>query len=113
MEFFGIKFHYTKGRLRNLTGIDAEDLSGIETSNSDYDDYLRVIECDDCGCLMEFKETTYGYWQCPVCGRKVKQDTFYNQEEKRSGFGIEEPECCKACGGPWPSCESSCKIFDN
>ena len=23
------------------------------------------------------------------------------------------PEGCKACGGPWPDCETSCSIFDD
>ena len=22
------------------------------------------------------------------------------------------PEGCKACGGPWPDCETSCALFD-
>lgn len=23
------------------------------------------------------------------------------------------PDCCKACGGPYPDCMSSCSIFDD
>jgi len=23
------------------------------------------------------------------------------------------PEGCAACGGPWPDCETSCKLFDD
>ena len=25
----------------------------------------------------------------------------------------EIPEGCKACGGPWPDCETSCSLFDD
>ena len=30
----------------------------------------------------------------------------------RSSFGRRKPAACVGCGGPYPSCRSSCKIFD-
>lgn len=31
-----------------------------------------------------------------------------------SPYGDDDiPECCIACGGPYPSCRNSCKIFDD
>lgn len=51
---------------------------------------------------------------CENCGREYSEDelddlttyvTFDDPDDMPSG--------CKACGGPYPSCKTSCKLFDD
>ena len=36
-------------------------------------------------------------------------EEYYDEEESEDDM----PECCIACGGPYPDCMTSCKIFDD
>lgn len=83
---------------------------------SEYDWY-----CDECHEYLNVQpgfDAYCGYCACSNCGNSNKigkseilfdnHDNFsYDDEDE------EMPECCSACGGPYPSCMSSCKIFDN
>ena len=40
-----------------------------------------------------------GEWFCPNCGVTKSLD--------------DPPFVCTTCGGPWPDCMDSCKLFDN
>lgn len=73
--------------------------------------------CPNCHCLTIRKDC---YWACPRCdyefedgyldfgpGYPTYESTYEDDDE------ADEPECCRACGGPWPDCETSCKIFDD
>ena len=83
-----------------------------------YDDTPSWLEgacpdCPDCGIQMcyNFIESKF---RCPQCGRTDIEDLYYDDHEEYYGDTVDdEPECCKACGGPYPDCMTSCKIFDD
>ena len=80
----------------------------------DVADWLgRNPNCPDCGTTMGYNYIECMF-RCPSCGR-TDYDGVYMDNSYDSIYGDdgEEPECCKACGGPWPSCMTSCKIFDD
>lgn len=59
-------------------------------------------ECQSCGCVGESEMDGDGNgWHIYITG-------------EGGGPNVDDmPECCKACGGPYPDCMSSCKIFDD
>ncbi len=83
--------------------------------------------CNKCGALMDRKEDPKGgcdIYVCPACGWEIDEmDYEYDDgdpEEKEwapnvaAMFGNDVPPAgCRACGGPYPNCKSSCKLFDD
>lgn len=92
----------------------------------------RVV-CPFCGKILD--DTVYDFYEdfdCPNCGEiggndveevydeldneivevsfddedEEDEDNYYDDEE-------EIPEGCAACGGPYPSCKTSCNIFED
>ena len=54
---------------------------------------------------------------CSSCGHSVDIEDYGFEDEYDDYYSIGEslddaPEGCVACGGPYPSCKTSCKIFD-
>ena len=50
---------------------------------------------------------------CPNCGEEVDEmDYEYEWEDEDEEDWDEIPKGCAACGGPYPDCKSSCKLFD-
>ena len=43
----------------------------------------------------------------------VEYEDVYEDEEEYEDDEDGMPSCCVACGGPYPSCMSSCSIFDD
>lgn len=82
------------------------------------DDQLEYYDCFECKARMDLVDDVL---VCPNCGHSVELEEWAFEEEAyeefQSSFGytsaLEQPECCRACGGPWPDCETSCKIFDD
>lgn len=68
--------------------------------------YGEFPECPNCFEQMDLIPGT-GLWICPNCGTQMDDDDFDPWEDS------EIPGCCIACGGPYPDCVSSCKIFDD
>lgn len=81
--------------------------------------------CQKCGSLMMYVGGLLD-WECPTCGAEgsieydnVNKEYYvsvaesYTYEEIYSDPIRNEPDCCKACGGPYPNCLSSCKMFDD
>ena len=74
--------------------------------------------CNDCGAVMDLENDIY---VCPACGSKVDyMDYEYEDDEAKEWtpemlkiFGEKIPEGCLACGGPYPNCKTSCKLFDD
>lgn len=53
-------------------------------------------------------------WSCPVDEFGEIEQQIQAKEESDDNIDYSTmPECCKACGGPYPSCTTSCKIFDD
>lgn len=83
--------------------------------------------CNECGAIMYLKEDPAGIcdlYVCPSCRWEIdKEDYEYDDgdlEEKEwaqgmlNMFGGEVPPAgCRGCGGPYPSCKTSCKLFDD
>ena len=67
-------------------------------------------ECPECGGHMA--RGSYGnWWICEECGCEAEEDDYGNLVVEAEED--EMPECCSACGGPYPNCMTSCKIFDD
>jgi len=94
------------------------------SKENDYNQHEEYF-CDDCGCKMNYIGGLLD-WECPNCGAEgcleydsvnkefyVKLATSYDYEEIYSDPEGNKPECCIACGGPYPNCMISCKIFDD
>lgn len=62
--------------------------------------------CSDCNIsfLPEEREEVFSEWE-----EQLLIDLGYYEEDDFDDI----PEGCAACGGPWPDCEISCKIFDD
>ncbi|WP_303330914.1 hypothetical protein [Bacteroides acidifaciens] len=80
--------------------------------------------CNKCGAVMDRREDPNGgcdIYACPSCGWEVDEmDYEYEDSEEEWTEGTLEsykgnvpPVGCRACGGPYPHCKTSCKLFDN
>ncbi len=80
--------------------------------------------CNECGAIMDRKENSDDQgdiYVCPSCGWSVDVlDYEYEEDEEEWSDeifnmydGDVPPVGCRACGGPYPQCKSSCKIFDD
>ena len=80
--------------------------------------------CNKCGALMDRKDDPEGtctvFCVCPSCGWTVDEDDYvydgnegYTEETLNVFGGDVPPEACRACGGPYPYCKTSCKLFDD
>lgn len=72
--------------------------------------------CYECGGSMIKADNTV--LVCTECGYSVDIDDYgcegdYEEYYSPMDAILDEPECCRACGGPYPSCVTSCKIFDD
>lgn len=88
-------------------------------------DLLRALQndeyiCNNCGAIMDCTEDPEGGCDilvCPNCGEMVDEmDYEYEGEdddEEYDSFSNELPSGCAACGGPYPQCTTSCKLFDD
>ena len=85
-----------------------DDDDGIEP----YGEYV----CSECGGLMKKADDTV--LVCTKCGYSVDIEDYGVEDDYIDYYSSQdeilgEPECCRACGGPYPSCMTSCKIFDD
>lgn len=91
--------------------------------------------CNKCGALMKARGSVLDPDQicyCPGCGWEIKAVDYryegesYDDEEEEEDIeldwapgmdidmnSIHIPPGCAACGGPYPQCTTSCKIFDD
>ena len=73
--------------------------------------------CFECGGLMKKADDTV--LVCTKCGYSVDIDDYGCENDYNEYYSTPQneilamPECCRACGGPYPSCMTSCKIFDD
>lgn len=78
--------------------------------------------CNDCGAIMdreERREEKCSVYICPLCGCEadVMEYEHENDEEWTSEMlnmyeGDVPPAGCRNCGGPYPDCIVSCRLYD-
>lgn len=88
-----------------------------DSSDSNYEDdkyynsipdYLGYLpDCPNCGRQLKYNYIESKY-KCFSCGKEYDEYDILIDE-----YPTEKPFCCKNCGGPWPDCKTSCKIFDD
>lgn len=65
-------------------------------------------------------------YACPSCGWEIEELDYEYESADEMELGLDErgdeylifrddmpPAGCKACGGPYPYCKASCKMFDD
>jgi hypothetical protein len=99
--------------------IKPEGIELIEYLNNGY------AICNRCGAVMrqaEDPKTGCGVYICPSCGLKVDEEDYeYESDEEvewtEEMLDMEQgdipPAGRRACGGPYPYCKMSCKLFDD
>lgn len=81
--------------------------------NSEADEYNEttgpLAVCKKCNVIMDYS-SKLGF-RCSSCGMKVSIEQYYS----RNTYNYNEtpPVGCAACGGPYPYCKTSCKLFDD
>lgn len=81
---------------------------GFDFEYNDIPDYLGF--CPDCPCCGETMGYSYSKseFKCPSCGNIVDENDLDVDEMDDDDI----PWGCRNCGGPYPLCTSSCKMFD-
>lgn len=83
--------------------------------------------CNECGAVMDRKDGVDGdcdMYTCPSCGWAIDvmdyeyEDSDEDEPEWTSEMlkiykGDVPPSGCRACGGPYPHCKTSCRLFDD
>ncbi len=86
--------------------------------------------CNECGAVMERKKDPKGgfdIYACPSCGWEISEwdyeyeskDPFELVYDEETGKDILIPRMdmppagCRVCGGPYPDCKASCKMYDD
>lgn len=123
-EDYGFIFNYNGrriGRSRMIT--EATLVGNLDEMNCNMDNLF--VYCKPCRAFMEFyygDSYLAGKYICKRCGSTVRERTLYRQLDREceqieaemfdDGYDV-MPDGCEACGGPWPSCESSCRLIDD
>ena len=84
----------------------------VKPEGKELEIYIRdgYFICKECGALMDMDDKDQLI--CPSCGYSVEHDV-YDYDEYFDDSDEEPPFGCKACGGPYPQCKTSCKLFDD
>lgn len=69
------------------------------------------IYCQECG--NELLNLGKGVRVCSQCGKEYQFDYDGYDEEDYSTDILDMPEVCRTCGGEYPDCMDSCKLFDD
>lgn len=77
-------------------------------SYEDTPDFGSVPDCPECGGEMGYNYVK-NECKCKDCGAVFDSDELDWDDENEDGI----PYGCRACGGPYPDCMTSCKIFDD
>ncbi len=87
-EGSGFVFGYNRGRLSKSQVIFEEDIERIQPRKRNNDDTPIFVKCRTCESYMDFRagpmNQLEGYWQCPDCGVKVREETVYNKLDREN-----------------------------
>lgn len=89
-----------------MKNIDGEFLENDYNDIPDYSGYCP--NCPSCGEIMKFSYCKSEF-KCFACGYIMDEMDWDHCGEDENGM----PFVCGTCGGPWPSCQTSCKMFDD
>lgn len=68
--------------------------------------------CPCCG--SELEKLQNGRYYCDTCEDTFEEkDILWRDEDDDQDDEELIPDGCLACGGPYPNCKTSCKIFDD
>lgn len=89
--------------------IKPEGMELIEYLNDGY------AICNKCGAVMDRREDPNGGWEVDEMEYEYEDDeeVEWASSVHKSYGGDIPPAGCRACGGPYPHCKTSCKLFDN
>lgn len=75
---------------------------------NDIPDYSGCCpDCPECGTTMRYSYSKSEF-KCFNCGYVMDEgDWDYESDDE------DIPFACKTCGGPYPKCMTSCKMFDD
>ena len=73
------------------------------------DEYVLVC-CDHDSAVNEAVAELESRYQRRICSFDA---TIFNDDEGNEDNEDNIPEGCLACGGPYPSCKTSCPLFDD
>lgn len=103
----------------------------IKPAGSELMDYLNkgYAICNKCGAVMNRREDPEGgcdIYTCPSCGWEIDEMDYEYEDGDEMELVLDErgedclifkndmpPAGCRACGGPYPYCKTSCKMFDD
>lgn len=99
----------------------------IKPEGSELMDYLNkgYAICNKCGAVMNRRTDPAGgcdIYTCPSCRWEIDELEYEYEgpdeiEWMDDGLGVIKgdvpPAGCRACGGPYPYCKASCKMFDD
>ena len=103
----------------------------IKPAGSELMDYLNrgYAICNKCGAVMDRRRDPQGgcdIYACPSCGWGIDEMDYGCEDGDGMELVLDErgdgrliyrsdmpPAGCRACGGPYPNCKASCKMFGN
>lgn len=90
----------------------------IFPSGEDLINYLNRGDaiCNKCGALMDRESDPDGYcdvFVCPSCKWRIDTSDYEYEGYDEDDIPGMPPAGCRACGGPYPYCMTSCKLFDD
>jgi len=103
----------------------------IKPADSELMDYLNrgYAICNKCGAVMDRRRDPQGgcdIYTCPSCGWEIDEMDYEYEDGDEMELVLDErgddrliyrndmpPAGCRACGGPYPNCKASCKMFGN
>ena len=103
----------------------------IKPAGSELMDYLNrgYAICNLCGAVMDRRRDPQGgcdICTCPSCGWEIDEVDYEYEDgdemelvlggggDGRLFYRLDLPPAgCRACGGPYPNCKASCKMFGN
>ena len=96
--------------LKNSSDENYPTTLGSDNTDDGYNDIPDYSGyCPDCPECMDTMGYSYlkSEFKCSSCGYIMGEDEWEFDDDG------DIPCCCDACGGPYPNCTTSCKIFDD